>query len=188
MHTLAILILAACSTQAPQDSTTSLGLEVQPDSTLPPPTYVSLSGPSYVMVDAPYTLDLTGGLPAEDVYLVIGPRPGEGPCHRMIGGYCLEMARPVALATTDVTDGSGNLTIDRTGASWPGARYCYQAVIVRGPIGLATALSDVVCVDFCAAVDTDADGVCDTYDVCPGFDDALELLARHAVNVVARRL
>ncbi len=46
-------------------------------------------------------------------------------------------------------DDSGNLTIDRTGASWPGARYCYQAVT--------------------DALDDDGDGIpsdCDSFSSC----------------------
>ncbi len=156
------------------ESSDVLGAETASDATLPPPTHVSLSGPAFSAVSAPFTLDLTGALPDEHVYLLAGPNPGDGPCHRLIGGYCLDITRPISVLDTGTTDGSGNLTFDRTGVPWAGAVYCHQAVIIRGASGIATALSDVVCVDHCADVDDDADGVCDRFDICAGGDDGVD--------------
>jgi hypothetical protein len=151
-----------------------LGEDWGPDEALPPPTSVSLTGPAFAQVGAPFTLDVSGADGGERVLHIVGGEEGIGPCPMALGGYCLGLNSPVSFSGAEFADGAGETSLDMLAPPWVGAQQCFQAVIVRGPGGIHSALSEVLCMDFCAAEDDDGDGVCDTYDVCPGFDDTLD--------------
>ena len=167
---LLLLLLAACG-QAPDAPSAAAPEPEAPDATRPPPTWVALDGARHVMAGSPYTMTVSGATAEETVWLAAAAEPGDGPCRRFLGGYCLDLEPPTYLLGTGVTDGDGEVVFDLDAPRWPGARYCHQAVIRRGPGGLATALSDVVCVDFCSRVDDDGDGLCDEHDPCIGADE-----------------
>ena len=174
MRTLLPLLLLACAPEPLTDAAEVFGPEVAPDAELPPPTSITLEGPEFVMAGRDIHLDVSGALPEEDVFLAVGAEPGEGPCRAWLGGYCLGVSRPVGLAARDVADGDGAVHFVDGAGPWPGATYCYQAVIRRGPMGIASAFSDVVCVEHCSIADDDDDGVCNEFDVCPGGRDDLD--------------
>ncbi|MFT4626152.1 MAG: hypothetical protein ACI8PZ_004826 [Myxococcota bacterium] len=120
----------------------------------------------------------------------VGAAPGEGPCRAWLGGYCLGLERPVGLAARAVADGDGRAqfslpagrwvggSVGRwVGGSmgrWVGAEYCYQAMVRRGPMGIASGFSEVLCVEHCSVEDDDDDGICNAFDVCPGGRDDLD--------------
>lgn len=164
-----VLLLSACavvSGDGPPDV-----FDAAAPAALPPPSHVTLEGPAYAAVGTRYDLTVTDALEGERMILAVSSAEGEGPCARRIGGYCLDLAPPVARYADAVAGPDGRAVFELTAPPWPDVRYCYQAVVPRGPTGIATALSDIVCVDFCAAEDADGDGVCDRFDVCPDADD-----------------
>ena len=165
----AALLLAACSSSP--ESLQSAAWTAADGGVLPPPTYVELTGPAFAMVRTRYDLQIEGALESEGAILVVGPDAGDGPCIRRLGGYCLGLEEPVSRYADAVVDGSGRAVFELVAPPWPGTRYCYQAVVPRGPSGIATALSDIVCVDYCSTEDADGDGVCNAFDTCPDGDD-----------------
>ncbi len=174
MRTLPLILLAACS-QAPdapvESAATVLGAEVPADATLPPPTTLTLVGDTFASVETPFDMGVTDAFPEEHVFLLAGAEPGEGPCHRLIGGYCLDITPPIAIAATGAGGPDGTIDFGMIAPRYAGSRYCFQAVAVRGLAGLATGLSEVICTDFCADEDADRDGYCDAFDVCFGPDE-----------------
>jgi hypothetical protein len=149
--------------------------DAHPDATLPPPTVVTLEGPSFVTVGASFDLGVPDAMDGERVFFAIGAEEGEGPCKRAIGSYCLDLVEPVSLEAVGETDDLGRAVASLTAPRYAGSSACFQAVIQRGPSGIYSALSNVVCIEFCAADDADGDGVCDAFDVCPDGDDAADL-------------
>ncbi len=171
LRLLPAVFVAACSSPSSVMDGAPLGPEVAPNPALPPPTAITLTAPAFAMVRTSYNLDIEDMLPGEMPYLVASAEIGEGPCHRFIGGYCLDLIRPLEVVGRYEADDLGRTRISLEAPPWPGTRYCFQATVRRGLAGAATGLSEPLCIDFCAAVDGDGDGICDTYDVCPGGDD-----------------
>lgn len=146
-----------------------------PDDQLPPPTEITLEGPSFATVETTFELGVPDALDGERVFFAIGAEEGPGPCKSAIGGYCVSLVEPVSLQAVAETDDLGRAVASLTAPRYAGASACFQAVIQRGPSGIYSALSNVVCMDFCAADDADGDGVCDAFDACPDGDDAADL-------------
>lgn len=145
----------------------------EPDLTLPPPTAISLEGPAYVAVDTSFEIVVPDALTEERVYLIVGGAADDGGyCPRPLGGYCLLVTRPSALIGAENTDSDGRARFTVDAPRYEDARHCYQAAIPRGPVGIDSALSNVICVDFCADSDVDGDGICDAYDPCDGLGDS----------------
>ena len=172
---IALFLLAACSASPNPASLDEARPNLGDTEMLPPPSYVSLSGPEFAAVGSRYDLVIADALEGERAFLVVGSEPGEGPCARRIGGYCLDLAAPVARYAEAEVAAGGRAVFELIAPPWADTQYCFQAVVPRGPTGIATALSDVVCVDFCAADDEDGDGVCDAFDACPGGDDRRDI-------------
>ncbi len=169
MRAILVLALAGCTTG--HDLSPSETFSLAEDADLvpeAPPTYVALTGPEFATVRSGFELAVTGAEPEERVFLLNAASPGEGPCPSQLGGYCIELSRPLGFAGAAVTDGEGRVLFEETAPPFAGASSCYQAVIMRGIAGIYSALSDVVCVDFCADADADSDGICDEFDVCTG--------------------
>ncbi len=186
---LVLSLLAACQNQAPvfEAPASFFGDEISQNDMLPPPTSIGLSGPAYADRATPVIFSVDRLDDGEKVFLLVGPAPGPGPCHRLIGGYCLDLERPVSIAGTAMAEPDGRVTVAADPAPWVGATSCDQAVAPRGPSGIWTGLSDVVCVEGCDDPDmdtrcdpvdafpsdplewddTDGDGVGDNSDVCP---------------------
>lgn len=174
MRLLPVILLVACSSAVPTGSDPlieAFGPVVPADAELPPPTSVTLAGPDFAMVSRDFTLRVRDALPEETVFIAVGGEEAPGPCRAWLGGYCMGMPLPLALAGRYVADGDGEVRAPLVAPPWPGSELCYQAVIRRGPAGLNSAFSEVHCVDFCSALDSDDDGVCDEYDICIGADE-----------------
>ncbi|MFT4626930.1 MAG: hypothetical protein ACI8PZ_005611 [Myxococcota bacterium] len=172
-----VLVLFACSV-SPQDlalTPADFDLETA-DRPSAPPTPLSLSGPAVAEPGSPVRFEVGGALEGERAWLLVGGEeaPGAGPCPSVLGGYCLDLTRPVGIYDSAITDAEGVATIDTDAPIWPGASGCFQAVVMRGPAGVFSGLSNVVCMTACAEGDTDGDGVCDESDLCPGEDDTLD--------------
>ena len=170
-----LFLLVACgprSADTPDLNSQDWLAERDPDLTLPPPTSISLEGPAYVPVYGEFEIIVPDALAEEAVYLIVGGAADDGGyCPRPLGGYCLGVTRPSALVATASADGDGRARFTLTAPRYEDARHCYQAAIPRGPVGIDSGLSNVICVDFCGASDVDGDGICDDYDPCDGFDD-----------------
>ncbi len=177
MRCLVLVILAAgCTLGASTDSSLIAAgedflVEGERDATLPPPTDITLEGPDFVTVSQPFELTVPDALSEETVYIISAGGEGEGPCPRPLGGYCVDLTRPVTFAGIAPTDGAGRAVSEQIAPRFPGATGCFQAVIPRGPSGIYSAISNVQCIDFCADEDTDGDGICDEYDICFGADE-----------------
>ena len=78
-----------------------------PDAQLPPPTEITLEGPSFVTVEASFDLGVPDAMDGERVFFAIGPEEGVGPCKSAIGGYCLRLEEPVSLEGVAETDDLG---------------------------------------------------------------------------------
>ena len=171
---IALAAVACSGGLAPSDASVHFLEEGAPDTTLPPPTFVSLSAPDFVSSSRLFELTVSGALEEETVYLIGAgaEAAGEGPCPRPLGGYCLDLTRPVGIAGIEVVGPDGGATVVREAPPYAGATNCFQAAIMRGIAGVDSALSNVVCVDFCADVDGDGDGFCDEFDACLGDDRA----------------
>ena len=162
MRAWALLLLWGC--QGTVDLGEPLVIEMPfvsdalPDAQLPPPTEVTLEGPAFATVETTFELGVPDALDGERVFFAIGGEEGPGPCKSAIGGYCLSLAEPVALEAVTETDDLGRAAVSLTAPRYAGASACFQAVIQRGPSGIYSALSNVVCMDFCAAEDADGDG------------------------------
>ena len=166
-----LILVVACATEPlPSGEALTFDDGVM-DATLPPPTAVTLDAPAFATAGAPFALTVPDALSDETVFFITGSGPGDGPCPRPLGGYCLDLAPPVAFVGRADTDDGGVATAAIDAPRFPGAELCYQAVIRRGPGGLVSAFSAVECVEFCADVDEDGDGVCDAFDVCVGADE-----------------
>jgi hypothetical protein len=87
-----------------------------------------------------------------------------------LGGYCLDITRPVGHQGVGVADGAGMATTGLVAPPFLESQYCFQAAIVRGVGGIVSALSDVHCVTFCSVDDDDGDSICNEYDACLGDD------------------
>ena len=165
----AVLILLAACTASPQSEGEALtrddGIR---DATLPPPTAITLEAPEFAPVDRPFRVAVPDALSDEVVFFVAGAGEGDGPCPRPLGGYCMSLLPPLAFVGRADTDDEGGAVAEIDALRFPGSLMCYQAVIRRGPEGLASAFSNVACVDFCPDVDSDGDGRCDEYDICVG--------------------
>jgi hypothetical protein len=174
MRYVLVLSLLACDGAVegvPLDATpTQLGFEIGPHQPLAAPTHVTLEGPAETPGGELFTLDLSGALPAEKAHILVGSDVGEGPCHPLMGGYCLDIMRPVNVLGSGVADGLGTWSLDLEAPPWVGATQCHQAVVLRGPSGINTALSDVVCVEVCE--DEDLDGECDATGSCQDLLDS----------------
>ena len=171
MRMLLPLLVLACAPMDEDSSAPSTFLEEGvADPTLPPPTSIDLAAPPTVGVGELYNLNVSGALEGERVIVIQGSEeaPGAGPCPRPLGGYCLDLSKPVAFRGTALADGDGRASVELEAPPYPGAEHCYQAVIVRGAGGLDSALSNVGCTTFCAEGDADGDGVCDGEDECFG--------------------
>ena len=168
-----VLLVACTSPLSPPDSDAWLSELGSPDPTLPPPTAISLDGPSSVAVELPFAMRVSGALPEEGVHLLVASSEtdGEGPCPLRLGGYCLDLSIPVGAAARGRVGADGTVNIPLVAPPYDDASHCYQAVIRRGVAGIDTALSNVVCVEYCPAEDADGDGICDEFDPCIGLDD-----------------
>lgn len=174
MHTLALVLFTACTVPQPTASTAdALGEAVPPDATLPPPTPLTLSGPDFVPVSSAYALHVEGVYEGELAFFLAGATEGEGPCHRRIGGHCLDLETPVDLVGASA-ESEGSVSLDLVSDPWPFVETCFQAVIMRGPSGIHSGLSNIHCINYCPDEDVDEDGICDAFDPCegPGTDDA----------------
>lgn len=169
---LALLAIGCAGGEVIDSSTVASGEdfleEGERDGTLPPPTAITLEGPDFVAVNQRFELTVPDALSEETIYVISAGGEGEGPCPRPLGGYCMDLTRPVNFAGIAFTDGAGRAMSEHVAPRFPGARTCFQAVIARGPGGIHSALSNVLCVDFCADADADSDGICDAFDVCTG--------------------
>ena len=168
------LLLAGCTVEpAPSADVLDFSDEGPEDAALPPPTRIAIDAPAFVTVGRPFSVDVSGALEGERVFVGVASEhvPGAGPCPRPLGGYCLDISRPVGFGGVGTIGGDGTEGIDRVAPPYAGAEHCFQAVIIRGPAGIDTAFSNVECVEFCADEDADGDGVCDAFDICIGADE-----------------
>ena len=171
---LAVLLGVGCSVQPVPEAgplARELTEERPRDESLPPPTVISLAVEPIVQIGTPFTLSATDALEGERVFYVVGGDPGVGPCPLPLGGYCVGLTRPVIFAGANTADGEGGSSLDLVAPPWPDSVQCFQALIIRGPGGINSALSNVECVHFCGR-DDDGDGVCDELDNCDGNDAA----------------
>ncbi|MFT4626931.1 MAG: hypothetical protein ACI8PZ_005612 [Myxococcota bacterium] len=172
-----VLVLFACSVLPQDPGLTPADFDLETAETpSAPPTLLSLTGPAVAEPGGPVRFEVGGALEGERAWLLVGGEeaPGAGPCASVLGGYCLDLTRPVGIYDSAIADAEGVATIDTDAPIWPGASACFQVVVMRGPAGVFSGLSDVVCMTACDEGDTDGDGVCDEFDLCPGEDDTLD--------------
>lgn len=108
MRTLSLIclaLLAACDPAADGAvDSASFAVDVAPP---PTPGGLTLSAPTMV-AGGRATFDVSGAVPGEPVYLLLGRGGvGAGPCHPAIGG-CIDLLTPVYLVGTRVAGAGGN--------------------------------------------------------------------------------
>ena len=120
MRIVSVLLLVSCSPPSVVGAPADLfaGPEVQPDATLPPPTVVSIDIRPVVDIRSDFDVTVSDLEPGEVVRVVTGSEPGIGPCHAMIGGYCMSMVRPLAVVGMPVADGDGVAVSTHSAPPW----------------------------------------------------------------------
>ena len=136
---------------------------------------------------APMTLEVTGGAwgaytnfrindASEESVVRVARSPfrsPDGPCYPMLGGQCFELAAPIYYMTSIYTDRDGSgVTRVPTAAWFPEGGVCFQAVDYNDG-GDSAELSNSACIF--VGPDDDGDGVANAGDICPGFDDNLDI-------------
>ncbi len=132
-------------------------------------------GPSWLGEDMWVTV--TGATPGEMVMLVKATGAGAGRCPTIAGAQCLWLTTDLALVgqALSVRGGASFLVPLPDLDSLDNSLMCFQAVAVRGAGGANSVGSAPVCVVPRRRPDADGDGVPDTLDVCPGYDDTVDL-------------
>lgn len=115
------------------------------DAAPPPAMGLSLSA-SALVPGAPFSLIVDGAIPGERVYLARGgPGVGAGPCLAAAGGACVNLTNPVSRLGSAIADGSGQARLTLNIPVVPtGREMGFQAVVVRGPGGASSQLSNPV--------------------------------------------
>ncbi|MFT4622643.1 MAG: hypothetical protein ACI8PZ_001299 [Myxococcota bacterium] len=94
-------------------------------------------------------VQLTDAYPFEEVELLLSTAgAGPGPCPPPVGGACLGLLGPVKRLVTMYADIDGNATLALpvpADGDLAGREVCFQAAAVRGPGGVSSDLSEVVC-------------------------------------------
>lgn len=118
--------------------------------------------------DRPFDVVVTGAPAGARVGVVVGSRPGAGPCWPQLGGACLDLLRPAPLGIVraDAT-GTATMRIDVPFDAVAGTYGVQAGVLAPGAPGTsAVAVFDLVGV----LDDTDGDGARDVIEVERGMD------------------
>lgn len=139
-----LLLLGACAESIPvEDAELSfVALEAAP----PPGSPLTLSA-GQASAGAPFTINIGNADPGEGVYLVrTTGGMGAGPCPPSLGGTCIDIVTPTVMGPYTAS-GGGTVSLSPTlpPAMPYGTNLCIQAVARRGPGGVNTVKSPVVC-------------------------------------------
>lgn len=138
-----LLLVACASDEVIPESAASFPV----DAAAPPAPPLVLSGLSGgLALGAHWEVEVDGAYFNEEILLLESSGgEGAGPCPPRLGGECLDVARPVQIASTGRGDATRTAlipyTADQTG------QLCLQAVAIRGTRGQASQVSNVVCVE-----------------------------------------
>ena len=143
---LSFVVLAGCvpSEERPLQWTGRVdGLESPDGPPAPPLTLTGLPGTLYA--DSDWEVHVEGAYFMETVYLLESTGGvGEGACHPLLGGECLDVLAPVRMAATGYGMADGTVRMPYTTRTL--GEVCLQAVALRGPDGAATQLSGADCI------------------------------------------
>lgn len=144
MRLLPLLLLAACA----DDEIIPLSTPSLPvDAAGPAAPPLVLSGVSgALLMGTHWEVEVDGAYFMEEILLLESTGgEGAGPCPTKLGGRCLDVLRPVQIASSGFGDTTRTALIPYT-ADMTG-ELCLQAVAIRGTRGQATQLSNVICID-----------------------------------------
>lgn len=111
----------------------------------PGPTGLALSLENPIIAGGVMTLEVTGADPFETINIGFSPNgEGSGPCFSGLGGECLDIRSPASLLVTSQANGSGTLRVSLNVPATASGTPAFQAVVVRGPGGADTELSNPV--------------------------------------------
>jgi hypothetical protein len=140
-----VLALAACTEPVGVEDTAE-PLTFALDEELPPPGQPLVLTVGQASAGAPLSITISNADPGESVRLVRSSAMGVGPCPPALGGLCLDVAAPTVMGPYTAS-GAGVAALSPTlPAALPMAtNICLQAVAARGPGGVNSVKSPVVC-------------------------------------------
>lgn len=141
---LAASTLIGCATGEPvePDALTLAGVDEQ----LPPPGAPLALAAGQFSAGSSVTITISNADPGENVYLIRSSAMGAGPCPGALGGMCVDVVAPVIMGPFGA-NGAGVATLSPTlPAGLPvGTEVCLQAIGRRGPGGVNSVKSPVLC-------------------------------------------
>lgn len=135
------LVLAACGVPE-MDHPDALAADALPAAA---PVALTLDAPRNARIGGAVTLQVTGAVPGERVYIVRGRDFGAGPCPPAIGGQCVELTDVVGVVGSAVADAAGTVTLTASvpGNTAVGTTATFLAVAQRGPGGADSVVSNL---------------------------------------------